>query len=286
MSSGYARRSVAGAEALALPEVIDWLSDLLASGRTLHGWASSESGGDTFSGRGTVHAAPAPMRGPDDRDRWAVRHYRRGGAIARALGDRYLAVGRVRPVAEAAASAAARARGVPTPAVVAAAWYPGGLFYRADIATELVPDASSLAEVLFDGPLTRPGGGSNERGGGSRDASAAGPAADSGGGPAAESNARRAALGAAGRLVRRLAGRGLRHADLNAMNILLPTDRRGDEDAWVVDLDRARIGADRPVDPGPMLARLERSLTKLGTDRGRPLDPAEWSALRDGVHGP
>lgn len=52
---------------------------------------------------------------------------------------------------------------------------------------------------------------------------------------------------------------GLIHPDLNARNIL-----RDAEGRWfVVDLDRAQI-KDRPVSGRPMLARLGRSLNKLG----------------------
>lgn len=52
---------------------------------------------------------------------------------------------------------------------------------------------------------------------------------------------------------------GVIHPDLNANNLLIDGNCR-----WhVVDFDRARI-EDGPVDPEPMLRRLERSLDKLG----------------------
>lgn len=68
-------------------------------------------------------------------------------------------------------------------------------------------------------------------------------------------------LEAAGRAVGRLHAAGGEHADLNAWNILV-----GDDDAWIVDLDRGRLR------PAPLararaaanLARLRRSLAKLG----------------------
>lgn len=52
---------------------------------------------------------------------------------------------------------------------------------------------------------------------------------------------------------------GVVHPDLNAHNLLID----GDCHWYLIDFDRARIKAG-PVDPEPMLARLERSLDKLG----------------------
>ena len=133
----------------------DWLAATLAGGTTLHEWAAGHDRIASSAGRGTVHAVPAPTLGPDGRECWAVRHYRRGGSVARYLDDRYLAGGDSRPVRELKASVEARKRGVPTPAVMAGATYSAGIFYRADIATELIPDAKSLRDVLFGAAQAR-----------------------------------------------------------------------------------------------------------------------------------
>ena len=136
--------------------------------------------------------------------------------------------------------------------MIAGAWYRSGLFYRADLVTELVPDTTSLADSLFSG----------ERGG-------------DGAAPLARSGA----------LVRDLERKGIVHADLNAMNILL---RHGGSEptVYVVDLDRARV-LDAPVaTPGnSMRRRLERSLRKLEESTGRKLSENEWAALRAGFEG-
>lgn len=244
---GYVRRSSKSGEVLFLAAATDWLEQILDAGLTLYGWASNQPRRRTLSGRGTVYAVEAPVGGPDRRARWAVRHYHRGGAVASFLGDRYLAGGPTRPELEIRASAEARARTIPTPAVIAGAWYPAGLFYRADLVTELVPDATSLADALF-ATQRRP--------------------------------QRIPALAAAGRLARELGEKGLRHPDLNAMNILLSWDDETPK-AYVIDLDRATMSEAPGVAPGrPMLHRLERSLRKLGASFGRPLSEVEWSALR------
>jgi 3-deoxy-D-manno-octulosonic acid kinase len=262
----------AGAEAFAWQSALPWLEEALADlgsgsleARTLHAWAAARgvevaSGG--LVGRAPVHAVPAPVSGPDGREAWAVRRYRRGGLAAPLFGERYLLLGQPRPERELVASVLARERGVRTPAVVAGATYreggPGRPFYRADLVTELVPGAPSLAAALFDA-----------------DASAPPPE-------------RVRALRRAGRLVRTLARAGVVHADLSAGNVLVGP---AEEDTWVVDLDRCRVleraterhpGRDTRVLGARMLRRLERSLAKLGAQTGRPLAGVEWVALREG----
>jgi 3-deoxy-D-manno-octulosonic acid kinase len=283
MPVGYARRERDQAEGLALAAAADWLEDALDTAGTLEAWARgaglvpddfSDSVSDpdpdpdpdsdsadsdpaadaathsrTTRGRGELHVVRAAVVGPDRRERWAVRHYRRGGAVASYLGDRYLAVGATRPEVEIRASVEARARGVRTPAVVAGAWYRAGPFYRADLVTELVPGATTLADALFSAPR----------------------------GAAAERS-----LAAAGRLARELGEAGIGHADLNARNVLEGTDSPA-AGPWVIDLDRATVQGRTGIEAArPMLARLERSLRKFGATSGRPLSGAEWAALRAG----
>jgi len=228
----------------------DWLAATLAGGTTLHEWAAGHDRIASSAGRGTVHAVPAPTLGPDGRERWAVRHYRRGGSVARYLDDRYLAGGDSRPVRELKASAEARKRGVPTPAVMAGATYSAGIFYRADIATELIPDAKSLRHVLFGG--------------------SAGPID-------AET-----ALHLAGKVVRRLEEALVLHPDVNAGNILLRSHLGGTE-AHVIDLDRCNVLSQEPGRPYHfMRARLERSLRRLAERHAVELSDGCWRALRDG----
>lgn len=90
--------------------------------------------------------------------------------------------------------------------------------------------------------------------------------------PAAESLAQRWLSGVAtdddwtlaGRCIRRFHDAGVQHADLNAHNVMLD----GHGGAWLLDFDRGRLRA-----PGPwrerVLARLARSLQKIGTAAGR-----------------
>lgn len=230
--------------------VVPWLRETLASGANLHRWAETRSSARTLQGRGRVFSVEAPVRGPEGGVRWVVRHYQRGGAVARVLKDRYLAVGPPRPVSEAKASVELRRRGVPTPAVVAGVVYPAGLYYRADLATEEIPDALDLAAILF------------------------------GEGSSTEDMIR--ALQAAARLVRILERQGVYHPDLNAKNIVIPW-RGGPGLAHLVDLDRCRVRvAGVPAPSVPMRRRLVRSLRKLEGISGRFLGADVWDAFSQG----
>jgi 3-deoxy-D-manno-octulosonic acid kinase len=245
---GYEAVTPPDVEGFAWGAAAPWLAAALHDDATVHEWAARHAT-DSHAGRGPVHVVAAAVPGPDESPRWAVRHYRRGGAAASVLGDRYWGAGRTRPQHELEASLHARARGVRTPAVIAGAVYRRGSsgvagFYRADLVTEWVPGARSLADTLVD-----------------------------------EREQAIVVLRRAGGLVRALERAGVLHPDLNARNILL--DVRGD--AWVIDLDRCRHLARPNARAGAaMLRRLERSLSKHGSSPGRSLSPDEWSALRAG----
>ncbi len=251
LPDGYRPAAGPGARGFAADGAAAWLTEILGSGRTLHAWAAAHPRRREMAGRGTTWAVPAPAPGPTGAGGWVVRHYHRGGAVARWLRDRYLAVGEARPLAELGASVEARLRGIPTPSVVAGVVYPAGAFYRADLATEEIPGGVDLAAVLF--------------------------------GAAGAGTTQQMALTAAGRLVRALADAGVLHRDLNARNIVLQPDAEGPR-AWVVDLDGCRFGAPAPA--RAMRRRLERSLRKLGAQSRRPLGRDAWGALGAGFAAP
>lgn len=246
---GYGVCRVGRAWIVARAGALDFARNAVASVGSLFAYAETHPHRQVLkSGRGPLYTVP----GPDGR--WAVRRYRRGGWLAR-LGDRYLRAGLSRqlprPLAELAASAGARTRGVPTPEIVAAAVYPGVITYRADLATLWIPNASDLAALLF-GP--RP----------------------------LEGVERRRAWEAAGRLVRTLHARGLVHRDLNLKNILLET-RTDPPRAHILDLDRCRLTNQvSAAQRARMLKRFRRSVEKWGRLTGRAADAAEWQAFDAG----
>jgi len=244
-----------GAQVLARTEVVPWVRYVLEGGHTLHQAAGAARDARVLEGRQPVFVVPAKLSrdgARDAADRWAVRKFARGGRILPTLlGDRYLHVGLPRPLHEARVSEEARLRGVPTPRVMAAALYRDGAFYRGDLVTELVPDATDLVEGLFD-PRRKGAGGAVER---------------------------LDALKAAGALIRTMARAGLRHRDFHAGNILLQWEGTAPR-ALILDLDLSRLlPMGTTTSPAPMVRRLKRSLRKWEGRTGLHLTEREWATL-------
>lgn len=173
---------------------------------------------------------------------WVLRHYRRGGMVARVLGDRYLWNGaeRTRSFAEFRLLADLAARGLNVPVPVAARYRRGGMHYRADLITRWIDGTRTLADKVHDG---------------SADAAVA------------------ARVGAC------IAGfhrAGAYHADMNAHNILLDAGR-----VWLIDFDRGESRRPARSWQQATLARLRRSLLKVGAaDTGEAaFDASFWGPL-------
>jgi len=196
---------------------------------------------EAAGGRGTV-----AFLGDGER-RWVLRHYRRGGLVARLFDDAYLWTGRDRTRAfrEWRLLRELRAAGLPVPVPVAARYERHGLLYRADLLTEELPTRRTLAQVLAAAPL---------------DATA---------------------WRAIGACVGRLHAHGVHHADLNAHNLLLGVDGT----VYVLDFDRGRIRVRGAWERG-VLERLQRSLRKVTAGLpARRFDEAAWQALLSGYGG-
>src|SRR5688500_12760119 len=124
---GYQERTEGLATVVAAPVDAEFVCSAIRSVGSLHGYAGRRHDAIALAGRGTAYAIATAH------ERWVVRHYQRGGAVAGWMGDLYLRGGTTRPVGELLVSEAARARGIPTPRVAAAVTYPDGPFYRADL---------------------------------------------------------------------------------------------------------------------------------------------------------
>jgi 3-deoxy-D-manno-octulosonic acid kinase len=160
--------------------------------------------------------------------RWVLRHYRRGGLMAKLSQDSYLwtGAGRTRSFAEWRLLAELRRRGLPVPAPIAARYVRGLLTYRADLITELLPETRTLADVITGQDLSEAG------------------------------------WRAIGRTVAAFHREGVHHADLNANNILLGSEAN----VYLLDFDRGRIEARGPWEQ-VVIARLRRSLEKIKSQR-------------------
>lgn len=134
--------------------------------------------------------------------KWFLRHYLRGGRAAHFSRDRYLFLGtrRVRSFAEFRLLAGMYEAGLPVPRPVAAHFRLNGPTYSANLVTEWIEDARTLAGALREGDDARE------------------------------------IMGRVGGVAARFHRAGICHADLNANNILIGPDGG----VWLVDFDRAR----------------------------------------------
>lgn len=174
-----------------------------------------------------------------------LRHYHRGGLIAKFSADRYLWQGaaRTRSFAEFRLLQALRAMDLPVPVAVASRYCRRGMLYTADLITARIAHARTLAECLAQGQLDA------------------------------------ALAGAAGALVARFHCAGVRHADLNAHNVLVAP-----AGLYLIDFDRGSLRAPAAAWQAANLQRLRRSLLKEGAGEGDPaaFDEAIWQPLLRG----
>lgn len=165
---------------------------------------------------------------PDSAEQWVLRHYLRGGIIARLNRDQYLWTGKkhTRAMAEMRLNAHLFELGLPVPRPIAAWVNRQGLTYQAAIITQRIPGARALAECVNNNQISRD----------------------------ALSNL----LISVGRMIRCFHTQCLDHVDLNARNILVDPQHR----PWLIDLDRCRLRR-----PGRWqdrnLNRIEHSLQKF-----------------------
>jgi len=176
--------------------------------------------------------------------RWVLRHYRRGGLMARFAQDRYIWAGeaRVRAFVEYRLLASLVQRGLPVPQPVAARYQRCGMSYRCDLIMQRIADAQPLSSMLAVAALSA------------------------------------ASWRAIGATLARFHQNGVDHADLNAHNILL--DSRGV--VSVIDFDRCRVH-DRGAWTLQNMKRLRRSLAKISRQLApERFSAAAWECLLAG----
>ncbi len=179
-----------------------------------------------------------------DGKRYVLRHYRRGGLMARLSGDRYVWRNEesTRPFTEWQLTYRLHRAGLPVPAPIAARYRHAGSTYTGDIITERLPVVGGGAACLRTGALA---------------------------GLAWISIGR--CIYAASTML------GVCHADLNAHNVML-----SEEGVYLVDFDRCQLRAPG-MWRDANLVRLRRSLEKitwaLPSER---FGESDWHALLDG----
>jgi 3-deoxy-D-manno-octulosonic acid kinase len=179
-------------------------------------------------------------------DTWVLRHYRRGGVVARFIDDHYLWLGaeRTRAFREWRLLRKLRDAGLPVPNPVAAHVYRTGPIYTADIITSYLPDTRKLSWFI-------------------------------GQGRAPADCWRRV-----GAMIRAVHDHGVDHPDLTAHNVLLD----GAGNTFLVDFDNAYFKA--PGEWRRLgLERMNRSLRKVALETGTDFDAAAWRDVEAGYAG-
>jgi 3-deoxy-D-manno-octulosonic acid kinase len=214
----------------------DWFEpDALAR----HGWLIESAA----AGRGRVHFFSYNGR------EYVLRHYYRGGRAAALLDDRYLWTGleHTRAWREWSLLARLAPLNLPAPRPFAARVVRCGLFYRADLVTERIANASSIVARLATGTLPK------------------------------------SAWREVGRVIARFHAAGVWHADLNANNVLLSADGA----ATLIDFDRACFRPRSAGWQEANLARLLRSLRKLTRlNPGSRFSESDYALIREGYGSP
>jgi len=175
--------------------------------------------------------------------RFVLRHYRRGGLMAKVSKDAYLWRGEseTRSFAEWYLTYHLYRAGLPVPAPIAARYRRQGVFYRADLITQRIEDSESLAAKLAQGPISL------------------------------------TQWIAIGRCIRRFHDAGVHHADLNAHNILLTPQQ-----VYLIDFDRGELRK-RGWWADTNLVRLYRSLEKVTLlDAPDSFTDQDWHSLLAG----
>jgi 3-deoxy-D-manno-octulosonic acid kinase len=174
---------------------------------------------------------------------WVLRHYRRGGLVARFIDDHYLWLGaqRARAFREWRLLHELRAAGLPVPDPVAAHVYRTGFIYTADIITAYLPETRKLSWFIQQGRVP-------------------------------PDSWRRV-----GAMIGAIHDHGVDHPDLTAHNVLL--DETGKP--FLVDFDNAQRkppGAWRRLG----IERFNRSLRKVALETGTEFDTSAWAKIEAG----
>ena len=218
----------------------DSVNDITLQWFDAHYWRTEQTLFGTAQGRGSTvffqHQGQI----------YALRHYYRGGAIARLLQDRYVwhGVEQSRAWREWRLLALLHQRGLPVPAPVAAHLHRSGVCYTADLITLKLPDSQTLAQQLAVARLDD------------------------------------TVWQRIGAVLRQFHAAGVDHADLNAHNIVFSGER-----IYLLDFDRGRLrtshGPFARYWQNANLQRLQRSLYKIAVPKTH-FSNTQWEELVTG----
>lgn len=216
-------------------QVANPTSELFAPGY----WQQQNSITGTSKGRGITYFVR------HNRQHWVLRHYRRGGMMAKVSEDTYLYTGlkRTRPYAEMKLLNYMKQKGLPVPTPVAARVQKQLLGYRGDILIQQIPNAQDAHHCLQHGAISQ------------------------------------ALWRKIGQMIAQLHHYKVYHHDLNIHNILIDDQ----EQTWLIDFDKCYVKQENTGWQQDNLARLKRSLSKeQGREPNYHWQETDWQHLITG----
>jgi 3-deoxy-D-manno-octulosonic acid kinase len=200
-------------------------------------WEAQGARRHTSTGRAPVLICERP------KEFWVLRHYSRGGLVARFVEDHYFWRGlqATRAWRELSVLDQLFRWQLPAPAPVAALVTRSGIVYSADMITVYIPDTQALSALLLSQTVP-------------------------------EALWRRI-----GEMLGAFHARGVDHPDITAHNILIDSQSR----TFLVDFDNAVIRSPGAWCKRG-IARFQRSLRKVAMETGGTFRPLEWEAVVDG----
>lgn len=216
----------------------DFFSDISAEQFQHQWWQAQQAIVGSSSGRNTAYFVQHGQH------KLVLRHYYRGGLIAKLSRDKFLlqAVAKSRAMQEFQLLSWMRSQGLAVPKPVAARYQRCGVFYKADLLIALIPDSKDLASILQQQQLTAQ------------------------------------QWQAVGEAIAKMHRLGVYHSDLNCRNIMLDSAGK----VWLLDFDkcsRREPGSWQQHN----LARLQRSLLKEQRQLAVFCwQPEHWAALLQG----
>ena len=186
-------------------------------------WQAKNSVVGSAQGRGTTWFI-ATENAVGTVQNWVLRHYYRGGLIGKVIKDQYLYTGmaNTRAAREFALLKSMGALGLPAPKPIAFRVIKNGLFYRADLLSSRIENASDLVGLLSKHAIND------------------------------------LLWQQIGKVIKAFHQQGIYHHDLNAHNILVDDK----DQVWLIDFDQGEQRKQQTKWPAENMARLLRSFRK------------------------
>tara|TARA_R110000737_G_scaffold123766_1_gene155868 strand:+ start:20225 stop:20980 length:756 start_codon:yes stop_codon:yes gene_type:complete len=221
-------------------EVSTFMAEMLNSDY----WQTRNAIVGSAQGRGTTWFI-ATKNSADKMRNWVLRHYYRGGLVGKIINDQYLYTGmaNTRAAREFSLLKSMRALDLPAPKPVAFRIIKNGLFYRADLLSSRIENASDLVAILSKQVIDE------------------------------------LLWQKIGKVIKSFHQQGIYHHDLNAHNILLDDNDK----VWLIDFDRGEQRSQQIKWPEDNMARLLRSFHKESNKIANfKWSEKNWQALLNG----